>query len=67
MTPTTPDVTDNMTEVLRARCTVELKQRLMRVAQRNPVSRDMADHIRLAVEEYISRNEPSDYLREFVD
>ena len=39
----------------------------MRVAQRNPVSRDMADHIRLAVEEYISRNEPSDYLREFVD
>lgn len=67
MTPTTPDVTDNMTEVLRARCTAELKQRLLRVAQRNPVSRDMADHIRLAVEEYISRNEPADPMREFFD
>lgn len=69
MTPTTLDVTDNMTDVLRARCTPELKNRLQRVAQRNPVSRDLADHIRLAVEEYISRNEPPavQHPHEFMD
>ena len=56
------------TDVLRARCTPELKLRLQRVAQRNPVSRDLADHIRLAVEEYISRNEsPAGRPQEFMD
>lgn len=68
MTPTTSEVTDNMTDVLRARCTPELKQRLQRVAQRNPMTRDLADHIRLAVEEYIGRNESiAGRTQEFVD
>ena len=57
MTPTTSEVTDNMTDVLRARCTPELKQRLQRVAQRNPMTRDLADHIRYAVERYIESEE----------
>jgi predicted transcriptional regulator len=56
MTPNTQEAT-NLSDVLRVRCTPELKQRLALVASRNPVSRELSDHIRLAIEEYVKRNE----------
>jgi len=46
---------NTMTEVLRARCTPELKRRLESVTMRRPG--DVSDHIRYAVEQYVAAAE----------
>lgn len=50
-----PATNDRYSAVLRARCTPDLKERLDTYAQQHPLTRDAADHIRLAVEEYLAR------------
>jgi hypothetical protein len=62
-------INEPLTEYLpQVRCAPTLKTRLERVAERS-VTRNLADHIRLAVEEYISRNEPpaTPHPHEFID
>lgn len=46
---------NTMTEILRARCTPELKRRLESVMMRRPG--DVSDHIRYAVEQYVIAEE----------
>lgn len=63
MTPNTTEA-PNLSDVLRVRCTPDLKRRLTVVASRNPVSTDLSDHVRLAIEEYLKRNESAAETRE---
>lgn len=44
-----------MTEILRARCTPELKRRLEDLALRQ--AGDVSDHIRHAIEQYVAAEE----------
>lgn len=46
---------NTMTEILRARCTPELKRRLEALALRQ--AGDVSDHIRFAVETYVMEQE----------
>jgi len=46
---------NTMTEILRARCTPELKRRLEDIAVRQ--AGDISDHIRHAVEQYVAAAE----------
>lgn len=59
--------TESLSEKVQIRMTPTTRAELEQIAARNPLTNDLAKHIRLAIDEYIERQQASEEVKEPVN